>query len=104
VSWRDRVRAERRARDTARLSAVLRDIGPGACPWCYAAAVTDWDYEQDRPLIWVEHDRRCLGPSSRWHRRAASDWLMALLRLHGYGVADYGDEGLARHRTVRCDV
>lgn len=100
---RDRARAaaERRARDTASLSRALEATGPGACPWCFASAIADWDYGQDRPVVWVDHDRRCLGPTSKWHRRCASDWLLALLRLHGYGIGDYLEDGLARHRTMR---
>jgi len=52
-------------------------------------------------VVDVVHDRRCLGPTSRWHKRACSDWLLALLRYHGYGLADYGHDYLARHRTIR---
>ena len=108
MGWREVARRERQARETSRLDRALARIGPGGCPWCSAALFSDWDYPRDRPFVDAVHDRRCLGPSSRWHRRVASEWLLAQLKVHGYGVSDYavGDnddyDHLARHRTVRA--
>ena len=93
---------ERQARETAALDRAIRRIGANGCPWCYSALSSGYDYKQDRPIVLVDHDRRCLGPSSRWHKRVASDWLLALLKVSGYGVADYLEEGLARHHTAKA--
>jgi hypothetical protein len=102
VQMQKRARAERAARETARLDRALARIGPGGCPWCYSALFSAWDYSRDRPGVHVNHDRRCLGPSSGWHKRVATDWLLAMLDVNGFRVADYGEDGLARHHTARA--
>ena len=103
-----RVRAERRARETQRLDHALGKIGNRGCPWCKPALFSDWDYAHDRPEVDAEHDQGCPGPSDSWHKRGASNWLLAWLDFYGYRVSDYavGDNDeynhLARHHTAKA--